>query len=99
MEDIYIKTQRQLLILPEKDLMMCLTLRPDLYQSAISRGKGYKRAQTAAKRNAEGFDRWQLYEALKVCRSIDKDTLSWISGMDTREMREGLIEYLTAISR
>lgn len=99
MNDLHIQTKGQLLILSERDLMQCLSSQPEIHENAICQGKGYLRVMSTAARQADGFDRWQLYETLKGNRSIDKDTLSWISGMDVHEMREGLLEYLTAISR
>ena len=96
MNDVYIKLPGQLLIMTEAELFKCLALRPEVYKLAVGRGKGYKRAQSVAARNAEGFDRWQLYETLKGNRVVDKDTLAWIEGMNVHEMREGLSEYLTA---
>ena len=99
MSEVHVKMQRQLLIMPETDLMKCLALRPDIYRAAVGRGKGYIRAMSAAARQAEGFDQWELYEVLKGNRPIDKDMFTWINGMPVHELREGVIAYVERLKQ
>ena len=98
-----IQMERCLLVLSEQDLMKCLALKPDIFEAAIGRGKGKIRHETVIKRqlesNARGFDRWKLYETLKGNIEVNNNVLAWIEGMDTEEMREGILEYLTTKSR
>lgn len=102
-EYLEIKVTNSLLVLKENELMQCLALKPDVFESAIKRGKGRIRASSASNRqvksNAQGFDRWQLYELLKGNRNLDETAISWIEGMNSAELREGVIEFLLSRNR
>lgn len=103
-KNLEIQSQRCLLILTEQELMQCLALKPEIFEAAIGRGKCKLRTETShkrqLKRNAEGFDRWQLYEILKNNNiKVDNETISWIEGMNETELREGIIEHLLARNR
>lgn len=45
MNEIIIKVTKCTLILYEKELFQLLATRPDLFEKAISRGKGYRRSE------------------------------------------------------
>jgi len=100
MRSLQIELSSCLLVLTEQEIMKCLALKPDIFQRAIGRGKGKLRVEQARKRqaksNAMGFDRWQLYEILKGNRSVDNTIINLIEGMEEKELREGIIEYLLA---
>ena len=93
-KEIIIKVSKCLLILTEPELLNCLASKPDIFQRAIGRGKGYTRAVNSNQRQAEGFDRWQMYEALKGNRSIDDSTVAWVQGMSHKELVEGVSAYI-----
>lgn len=98
-----IQLSRCLLILTERELMQCLTLKPEIFEAAIGRGKGKLRAESRKRRqlkyNARGFDRWNLYEILKSNEKVDNEIVQWIQGMDVNELREGIIEWLLVRNR
>lgn len=83
--------------------MQFLALKPDIFEAAIGRGKGKIRAESKRKRqlqyNANGFDRWKLYEILKSNEKVDNDIIQWIQGMNETELREGIIEWLLVRNR
>ncbi len=98
-----IKLTKCLLVLTEQELMQCLALKPDVFEVAIGQGKSRIRHETAVKRqlrtNAEGFDRWRLYEVLRDNFEANNDVLNWVLGMNEEELREGVIEFLIARNR
>ncbi len=89
-----IKVDKCCLVLSQAELMNCLTAKPELFEQAISRGKGLQRAQ-AVECRLNQIDRWQLYEWLKGNR-IPGDVASLVETMNTTELREGVIEFLLA---
>lgn len=104
MKNIEIKLSKCMIAISEKDLMECLYSKPQILEQAIKQGK-YNTRHTQTKnrqlaRNAENFDRWQLYEILKANNiKIDDKAIKWIQGMDQAELREAIIEYLLARNR
>lgn len=99
MAEVTIKLPKMLLILNENELIQALTASPDIFRKAIGRGKGYKRAMSTQERQAEGFDRWQLYETLKGNRYIDSCTFDWVQGMNHTELVEGVLAYLQRLKQ
>lgn len=49
-KQLVIKASKCLIVLYEQELFQLLGTRPDLFEKAISRGKGYKRAETTERR-------------------------------------------------
>lgn len=94
MAEITIKLPKMILILTDSEIIQALTASPDIFRKAIGRGKGYKRAMSIQERQAEDFDRWQLYETLKGNRDIDSCTFQWVKGMNETELREGVYSFL-----
>ena len=43
--ELHIRVNKCLLVLSESELMKCLSAKPDIFQEAIRRGKGYIRAE------------------------------------------------------
>lgn len=102
MEKTYaVKITKCLLILTEPELMGCLALQPDIFERAIGRGKRILRAQATAKRQApKRFGVWELYEALKGNpRYLTLDSIRAVEAMPAEDIRQGVIEYLSAECR
>lgn len=72
-----------------------LKLPSEILECGIRRGKGLKRVEATAKRQASGCDRWTIYEALKGNRTIDSTLIQTIEAMKAEEAKEGILEYLT----
>lgn len=85
-----IKACKCLLVLSENELLN--GLRSDILQSALNRGKGYRRAASCERRQ-NCVDRWRLYEWLKG-NCISEDAAFQVDTMNTTELREGVIEFL-----
>ncbi len=49
-KEIIIQASRCTIVLYEKELFQLLATRPDLFEKAIGRGKGYRRAQACENR-------------------------------------------------
>jgi len=102
-KDTIVKLSKCTLVLPETDLIGCLSLKPDIFEQAIKRGKGLRRSESAKQRQLRGnisnFDRWALFEVLKHNISIDAITIQLIEGMPANELREGVTEFLLAQTR
>lgn len=49
-KEIIIQASRCTIVLYEKELFQLLATKPDLFEKAISRGKGYRRAQACENR-------------------------------------------------
>ena len=96
MNEIVIKQPGCIMVLYKNELYQ---LPQDILLKALQRGKGLKRVQSVAKREAKDFDRWQLYETLKGNRLIDDDIINTVEVMDIGELREGLLEYLIVKQR
>ncbi len=99
MEVLQIPIHKGVVVLYEHELLTCLANNPDIARKAFGRGKGLKRAESNLKRQAQGFDRWQLYEVLKNNRMIDECTYDWIKGMNPTELVEGVIAYLERLKQ
>jgi len=92
-EQIIIKLKKCTIVLYENEI---LQLPPDLIAKSINRGKGYRRAMKSREYQAKNFDSWQLYECLKGNRCIDDTIIKFIEHMDERELRNGILDYLSA---
>lgn len=93
MENIKIRLPKMILILTEHELLKALAAAPDVFRKAIGRGKAEQRATDNSRRQAKGFDRWALYEALKGNR-FDSQTIKWVFGMNAEECKFGVVEFL-----
>jgi hypothetical protein len=49
MGQLIIKAKKCILVLEESELMKCLAAKPDIFQAAIRRGKGFQRAEKVRK--------------------------------------------------
>lgn len=92
MKEVTIKLTKCTLVLTEPEIINALAAKPEVFQSAIKRGKGLLRAQTAERRENQ-VDRWKLYEWLQGNR-IPENTASLVESMAVGELREGCIEFL-----
>lgn len=91
-KELTIPCSSMVLVIDESELIK--TLPYEMLLKAISRGKGLKRSIAVSKRDNKGFDRWQLYEALKGNRIQDDGIIQAVEVMPVVELREGCIEYL-----
>lgn len=68
-KDIEIRITNSLLVVQENELLDVLSTRPGLLEESIKKGKYFLRSRQEQnrqdRRNAENFDRWQIYELLK----------------------------------
>lgn len=99
MEALQIPIHKGVVILYENELLTLLANSPDIAKKAFGRGKGLKRVESNLKRQAQGFDRWQLYEVLKGNRHIDECTYDWIRGMSHTELVEGVLAYMERLKQ
>ena len=93
---IIIKQPGCIMVLYQNELYQ---LPKDILLKALRRGKGLKRVNSNLKRQAQGFDRWELYECLKGNRHIDSVLMQWVEVMPEDELKSGVIEYLDAMMR
>lgn len=94
-KEIVVKLTKCTLVMSESELMGALAAKPELFESAIKRGKGLLRAQTAERRQYQ-VDRWVVYEWLQGNR-VPENAASLIESMCVTELREGVCEYLLTI--
>ena len=99
MEALQIPIHKGIVVLYENELLTLLGNSPDIARKAFGRGKGLKRVVSNLKRQAQGFDRWQLYEVLKGNRHIDTCTCDWVRGMNNTELVEGVLTYLERLKQ
>lgn len=90
-KQLVIPCSRMVLVLNESDLIN--GLRPEALEKGIKQGKGYRRAAESERRQ-EPVDRWRLYEWLKG-NHLDGDITGMVETMSARELREGVMEYLS----
>lgn len=91
MKQLQIQMSKCILVLYENELYQ---LPRDILVKGLQRGKGLKRTIANDKRQAQAFDKWELYEVLKQNRTIDDDTIRYVEVIPESELREGVIEYL-----
>ena len=96
-KELIITVSKCTLVIRESELMACLAAKPEVFQRAIGRGKGYCRATSTKQRQANGFDQWQLYETLKGNKTIDNATFDWVQGMPATELRDGVCSFLERV--
>ncbi len=96
-KQLIIPCTKMVLVLDEGELIRGMPT--DILQKAILKGKGFRRAETTAKRGMQGFNRWELYETLKGTRKLDDLLIKSIETMPAAELREGVIEYLLTQKR
>lgn len=91
---IVVKVNKCTLVLYENELMGALVAKPELFQKAIKRGKSLLRAQDV-ERQKNMLDRWAVFEALRGNpKYLNSEVIHAIETVSTKELREGVIEYI-----
>lgn len=93
-KELVIKVNKCTLVLTESELMNALAAKPDVFKSAIKRGKGLLRAQNVERRECM-LDRWAVFEALSDNpKYMNSEFIHAVESMSAAELREGVCEYL-----
>lgn len=93
-KELIIRVNKCVLVLSENELMGALAAKPELFESAIKRGKGLLRAQNVERRQ-NTLDRWAVFEALSGNpKYLNSEVAHAVETINMTELREGVIEFL-----